>query len=220
MYKIKNYIIKLIWKLTSNTSKHGFRELNIPNIIIDEVLKEFGKIEKDDLILDAGCGGGFLCNSLAKLSYKVVGIDYVLKFNKNYNGSFIICDIKHLPFKSSIFDKIICYSVLQYIGPKENILKVLKEFYRILKSGKKIFIGEIVTQKGYFNDHLISSDIPIIRKILLFFYLNIVYQYYFYPRDEWISMFNELNFKYHFVQQDTRMPYHKNMVHCLLEKNE
>lgn len=91
--------------------------------------------QKDDLILDTGCGGGFFTYEIAKIC-KCIGIDWNISKNLSYamrklpSVSYMKSDVQKMPFKDEIFDKILLSSVLQMV---ENDEDLLKECYRVLK---------------------------------------------------------------------------------------
>jgi len=86
----------------------------------------------DDLILDVGCGTGFMMNFFANCVGFVVGLDNSLKALKaarsnvtSSNTNFILGDATRLPLKSSIFDKVTILEVLEHLShPKLCITEV------------------------------------------------------------------------------------------------
>ncbi len=113
--------------------------------------------------LDAGCAIGKLSNILANPSddkkRQVIGIDiskdfinYATKLYPQQNTKFSIGDIKHLEFNDNTFDWIWSVDTI-WIGPKEfgciadNPINIMQEFYRVLKSGGKLFLVFWSSQK-------------------------------------------------------------------------
>ncbi len=100
-------------------------------------------------VLDIGAGGGgksvFYALNGAK---KVVGIDIEKDFVKEAkafaekknvcNTEFIVADACNMPFESETFDICVMNDVFEHLSEPE---KVLKEVYRILKKGGKVFIN-------------------------------------------------------------------------------
>jgi len=87
--------------------------------------------------LDVGCGDGRLFQE-----YKVIGIDIdkeALKKNPNPRIRMNITEEK-LPFKDNTIDQIFCLEVLEHLQRTKDVVKVLKEFYRVLKSGGSLII--------------------------------------------------------------------------------
>ena len=99
-------------------------------------------------ILDLGCGGGLICEPLAKLGARVTGIDFVknnIKTAKNHakqnnlNIDYICKDIESVSFKKK-FDLIIMFEILEHLTDWKNFLdKVIKN----LKTNGKIIISTI-----------------------------------------------------------------------------
>lgn len=95
------------------------------------------------LILDAGCGVGDMI-VLLKNKYRVVGID-ASKDAVNYCShkgiaeKVILGDISSLPFENNSFDGIVSLDVLYHEWVADD-MAALKEMYRALKPGGKIFI--------------------------------------------------------------------------------
>jgi 18S rRNA (guanine1575-N7)-methyltransferase len=145
------------------------------------------------LILDAGCGPGFVAIYLNELGHKTIALDIVLNFLKYYNIrdlNPILSDMCYIPFQPNSFDAIISISALQWIYKDLNIKKMrinlislFKSFYTILKpKSKAVFqfypkskvildsIGKIIAENTNFKGNFIidNPDSPKKRKIYLF----------------------------------------------------
>lgn len=114
----------------------------------------FGHIKNGDIVLDLGCGAGFDVFLAAKKTGnggKVIGIDITeemidkaKKNAKKYNYAnveFILGDIENLPLENNTIDIVISNCVINLAPDK---LKVFAETCRVLKSGGKMFISDIV----------------------------------------------------------------------------
>jgi len=76
--------------------------------------------KKPKLILDYGCGGGWLSRLICGRGFNVIGIDLSKKLVKIahsicHEGDFIVCDAMKLPFKDNIFDFVIGISILHHL---------------------------------------------------------------------------------------------------------
>jgi len=92
----------------------------------------------DGVLLDIGCGEGHYFSLYKKknLTFKGIDIDPSVLINLKKN-SVICADVQKLPFKSSIFDTLICIDVLEHV---EKDKKAIAEMRRVLKKkGKLIF---------------------------------------------------------------------------------
>ncbi len=100
-------------------------------------LKDLVKIaKKNDLVLDAGCGSGYLYPALKKTKY--IGVDFSQELikvaRKRYpEVSFEKMNILKLNFKDNYFDKIFSIGVLHQIPSTKKRMEFLKEIRRVLK---------------------------------------------------------------------------------------
>lgn len=103
-------------------------------------------INKDDTILDIGCGAGRTTINLYKRGYKnIIGLDLstsLIAYANNYikennmNINFVVGDATELEYPENAFDVVIfSFNGMQCIPGKKNRDNVLKEVYRVLKPG-------------------------------------------------------------------------------------
>jgi len=127
-------------------------------------------IQKDDIVLDAGCGTGRLSIEIAKKCKKIYALDFSQKsidiLNKKINDQKIknietfVWDItKPLPLNEKI-DKVLSIQVIQHIPTESKRLETLKIFYDQLKiRGECLFSvynfnfqsGEKIMKEGEFS---------------------------------------------------------------------
>ncbi len=92
-------------------------------------------ISKDDVVLDFGCGGGYLLNNIT--CRKKIGIEinpYAVKQAKLF-GIDVYEDISHIP--DGTIDIIISNSALEHVEQPLDILKLLKN--KLKKGGRIVF---------------------------------------------------------------------------------
>ncbi len=100
------------------------------------------------LFLEVGCNWGRWCIAAARSGYKPIGIDPSLKSIRaanrvarqlGVNAAYVVADSRFLPFRSSTFDQVFSYSVLQHLS-KENTSKSLSEIHRVMCIGASALI--------------------------------------------------------------------------------
>jgi len=114
-------------------------------------------INKNDMILDIGCGGGKTVNTLAKIATegKVYGIDYsevsvAVATNKNKRliekgqVKILHASVDSLPFSNDMFDLVIAVESY-YFWP--DLINNLKEIRRVLKTR-----GSVVLVNAMYRD--------------------------------------------------------------------
>lgn len=116
------------------------------SILYENRLKAIG-FENMNSILDAGCGFGQWSLALANLNEKVYSTDLspirlvigkeMATHQKKKNIKFMYASIEKQPFEDEHFDGVFCYGAI-FLG---DPVATLKEFYRILKPGGKIYVN-------------------------------------------------------------------------------
>lgn len=112
------------------------------------------KLHCDNLILDYGCGYGYDLNYLESSGFKVTGYD---KYIKDFSSD---------NYKTSTYDIITCFYVLNVIPTEEERITILKTLLELLKPTGKIYIAvrsieEFNTSKNVnyvcYNDGIVTS---------------------------------------------------------------
>lgn len=102
-------------------------------------------------VLDLGCGGGFMAETLARKGANVVGVDPsapaidVAREHARVQGVSIDYRIgsgEHVPMKSATADCVVCVDVLEHV---ESVDRVLDEVRRVLKPGG-IFLFDTINR--------------------------------------------------------------------------
>jgi len=119
------------------------------NSDLDKFKKRLEAIEftRKEKVLDAGFGMGQWAVELSKLNKEVYGIEYaqnrvdavneIVKLYNVKNTKFIQGSIEELPYEDNVFDAVFCYGVIFCTDYKKS----LKEFYRVLKPGGKLYFS-------------------------------------------------------------------------------
>ncbi len=104
-----------------------------------------------DLILDIGCGSGWVAQYFLAKGKKVISVDIsiknpikVLKDNPNERHVAIVADAYHLPFKKNSFDAIIASEIMEHVYDPQLFIAKLGE---VLKPGGKLIITTPYNEK-------------------------------------------------------------------------
>lgn len=102
-------------------------------------------VNKDDVVLDAGCGDGLGSLFLSQFAKGVYGVDicskaieYCLKTYKKENLHFEKCALQNLDDERE-YDVIVCMDVIEHL-PKRDTGKVIQNFAQALSSSKGMLI--------------------------------------------------------------------------------
>lgn len=133
----------------------AFRDL--PNLIKKHV--------KGKDALDYGSGAGKSSLYLKSLGLRVDGVDInheMIKSAKSNDpgGSYKLIRSGEIPSENPVYDLVFSSWVLMEIGTKKELLKVVREIYRVLNEGG-IFIAIVCDQKIYNNDWFsLNTEFP------------------------------------------------------------
>lgn len=115
------------------------------------LFKKICKPRKNEKILEIGCGDGEFTKRLMRLPSKIVATDITpevikrakKKYIKNKNIQFKVDDAEKFSFREETFDIVCGISILHHV----NYRKAIKECFRVLKPGGRLFFSE----PNYFN---------------------------------------------------------------------
>jgi SAM-dependent methyltransferase len=108
-------------------------------------LKLAGHNLKSGLLIDLGCGLGYLTQYFLDHGIEAIGVDIYKEYLKaakkiSPNGSFVLANGVKLPFRDKHFATVILNDVLEHI-PYDCAHLMLTEIKRILKTDGKIYIS-------------------------------------------------------------------------------
>jgi ubiquinone/menaquinone biosynthesis C-methylase UbiE len=119
------------------------------------------KIERNELILDVGCGTGILFRQVADESNLIVGIDFSritllqakerVRTNNVFNVEMIQADADNMPFNRDLFDRVFAITILQNTpNPGDTLAEIKrvskKEALFVITGLKKIFTKQAFEQ--------------------------------------------------------------------------
>lgn len=96
-------------------------------------------------VLEVGCGGGFLCEEIARMGFDVTGVDpsaNSIEAAKNHakssglNIRYELGSGESLPYDDNKFDIVFCCDVLEHVS---SVQKVISEISRVLVPGGTFF---------------------------------------------------------------------------------
>ena len=164
--QLKKLCSKIFWTIYEPLPPELWVRLNGNKKIkeIEELLDYFGK---NLSTLEVGSAEGYITRSLALKEVVSHGAAYdksSLRLNKGrrkadlegLNGKiqFILGDAKNLPFKDKTYDVVMLLDVLEHIPKKEDVIKSLKEAYRVASKGVIISVPQTVFTKYADMDHI------------------------------------------------------------------
>jgi acetyltransferase-like isoleucine patch superfamily enzyme len=94
-------------------------------------------IKSDDMVLDVGCGDGYITDKLSGRCGKITGIDYseeaVNEAAKQFPGTeYLHMSSTNLKFAADTFDKVVCFEILEH-QTLMQARRTVQEIYRVLK---------------------------------------------------------------------------------------
>ena len=138
------YITKLYPALNHNTLQSLLGNTDI--YLIDQILKN--RYNENDLILDAGCGGGRNLHWFLQNNMLIYGTDIqkeaILQMQLAHPSlpkeRLLITPVERMPFAANYFDHIISSAVLHFATSKFHFMQMMAEMVRVLKPEGTIFI--------------------------------------------------------------------------------
>lgn len=102
--------------------------------VLGDVEKEISAFGNCPLILDVGCGYGYLLRICVEKGYECIGVDvskYALSRVQSKSPSVILCDVQSsLPLKSASVEIVMMVDVIEHINKP---FLILKEIERVLR---------------------------------------------------------------------------------------
>jgi len=183
-------------KTVSNFYKHNAENFSKTRNNPWPATKAFlDSIDSGDSVLDIGCGNGR--NLFYRSDIEITGLELseeLCQIVKSRGGKVVCGNMINLPFEDNSFDFIICIAVYHHLDNNEDRTKALKEMYRVLKPGGRVFI------QVWAMEQPISSRRKFLKRDTLVPWKNkdgtIMLRYYhIYPKGELEKEINDLSNK-------------------------
>jgi ubiquinone/menaquinone biosynthesis C-methylase UbiE len=122
--------------LQDETSEKYFRfsTRRITALFIEKIVQHLKKNDPK-IILDAGCGTGFITDIINRsMDVTIVSCDMnahrISCAKTQFHLETVIADITHLPFRSSSFDTVLAIEIIEHLPDKESALDEIKRVTR------------------------------------------------------------------------------------------
>jgi 2-polyprenyl-3-methyl-5-hydroxy-6-metoxy-1,4-benzoquinol methylase len=133
------------------------------------------ELRSADRLLDIGCGSGIVTLALAPHVTTIhacdISVGMVDRARKNLsdldNVTFSIGSIIDTGQQDAAYDKVLCYSVLQYLENEAALHSALREVWRVLKPGGRAFLAANpdLTRKGAYLEVIDGNPDPAARAL-------------------------------------------------------
>jgi SAM-dependent methyltransferase len=126
---------------------------------------------KPSLVLDAGCGEGWISLTVQRGGFEVIACDLsksqLLRAKDLFKKSkedipLILSSLTHLPFKQGYYDSVMCLDVIEHVP---NMRLALNECHRVLKKGGRLCISVPGLLHGIIYDGLLLK-LPLSKFVL------------------------------------------------------
>ena len=142
------------WEEPRIAYKHKSHTLTVQYYV--QVLKWVGNLPRKGIVVDIGCGRGYMVKQFNEIGLDAIGLDVseeMAKEAKKKGLEVIMANAEHLPFRQSACDVTICFEVLEHL-PKPVL--AFSEVHRVLKKGG-MFIATIPLK------HLMTAILDLLR---------------------------------------------------------
>ena len=109
------------------------------------------QLNSEDILADIGCSIGLMALTFAPFVKRILAIDYspemVKRASHNLaplaNVEVYVGNVLNLPLEDAFCSKVLCWSVIQYLGSKEELYQAFAELKRIIKRDGLILVSAI-----------------------------------------------------------------------------
>lgn len=126
---------------TLRAGKKRLPEIFLEKIFCKLILKL--NLNRDDVLLDLGCGAGKYAIIASRFVKKVIAVDFAVQQLRNapkrQNIFYVAMDAENLCFKRGKIDKIICISAIELFSDYERVVSQLKGYISPTAQGLIVF---------------------------------------------------------------------------------
>lgn len=112
-----------------------------------EDIKEKLGLQKDDVMLEIGCGDGFMLSYLAQFVHQAYGADFAAHMlaqgPKAANIDYLLAEASKIPFAENSFDKVFAQNMFNCFPTYSWAEKVLLEMIRVCKPGGTVLVSDL-----------------------------------------------------------------------------
>lgn len=188
-----------------------------------EHIMEVLAIKKEDIVLDVCCGNGLITKEVSKHCSHITGIDisedliqHAVARSSMENTSYSISSAEEFSkLITTKVDKIYLEFSFQYFEKKGQGKRVIEEMLKVLKSGGKIFIGNIPDQDKLWTFY------NTFKKRLFYYAIKISGKKSmgkFWNKDELLKICQEIGVQGKVLVQNPKFPYAHYRFDFLIEK--
>ncbi len=106
-------------------------------------------LKQGETLADIGCGSGLIALSLAPWLRCIYAVDFspalIVRAQGNLEGvnnvNLQVGSLTHLPLDDASVDKLLAYSVLQYLGTETAVSEAFQQVARVLKKGGRALLA-------------------------------------------------------------------------------
>jgi ubiquinone/menaquinone biosynthesis C-methylase UbiE len=125
-------------------------------------------LDKDDRVLEVGCGNGKTLAVLAQRDVDVVGLDFsrggleLCRRSGHPRTELVQGNVLELPFAAESFDAILCYHVLEHLYKEEREIAA-SELVRVLDKGGKLHVQAFSVEDMRCGDGTMVEPMTFVR---------------------------------------------------------
>ncbi len=129
-----------------------------------DLMVESDRLDRQSIVLDAGCGAGHTSLAFSSQARRVVACDFtpamlaqagqLAQEHGAQNIHMQLADVESLPFPAASFDLVVTrYSAHHWLQPQ----RALAQFRRVIKPGGELLVSDIMAHEDYAQDSFLQA---------------------------------------------------------------